>query len=269
MRLLVTAVLLVALGAAPATAAPLAVRTTLSPAPARFGDVVAATVAVHADPSVDPGSIVVRPGLAPYAVLGDAARSSSGDTVTFRYELACLVEACVPPRTVRLAPARVAARLESGDSAEARAAWPRLRVVPRVPAAALDRTPLGWQQQLAPAAPSYRMRPGVLAAVLTAGAALLVGAAAWAVAAELRRRRRALELADPRRPLERALALLRESVGRPPVDRRKALSLVSREVPGHERLERAATELAWSRRAPEADRVDELAGALEQELAAR
>ena len=122
-----------------------------------------------------------------------------------------------------------------------------------------------WQQQLAAAAPTYRVRPGALAAVLVAIAALLVAGAAALVAVELRRRRRAIALADPRLPLERALALLRESAGRPPADRRKALSLVSHEVPA---AEREATELAWSRRPPEADRVGELADELEQELAA-
>ncbi len=221
MRATLLAAVGLALAAGPATAAPLAVHTTLSPSSARLGDVVVATVSVTPDGTVDPGSIAVRPGLAPYGALGEPTRSSAGDNVTFRYEVSCLTRACVPPRTLRLAPVRVTATTRAGQHVEQAAPWPSLAVVPRVSKGAVDR--VEWQQQLAPAAPTYRARPGVLAAVLVAAAALLVAGAAALVAVELRRRRRAIALADPRLPLERALALLRESAGRPPADRRKAL----------------------------------------------
>jgi hypothetical protein len=263
MRAMLVAALALAVGAGPATAAPLVVRTSLSPSEARFGDVVAATVAVTPDSAVDPGSIAVRPGLAPYGALGAPTRTTSGGTVTFRYDVSCLAQACVPPRTVRLAPARITAATRAGESLEQVAAWPALEAVSRVSKAAVDG--VEWRQQLAPAAPSYRVRPGVLAALLVGAAALLVAGAVALVAVELRRRRRAIALADPRRPLERALALLRESAGRPPADRRKALSLVSHEVPA---AEREATQLAWSRRPPDAGSVGALADELEQELAA-
>ncbi len=263
MRAALLAAVALALGAGPATAAPLAVHTVLSPSPARFGDVVVATVSVTPDGTVDPGSIAVRPGLAPYGALGEPTHSSSGDTITFRYEVSCTTEACVPPRALQLAAARVSAATRAGERIDAVVAWPPLELAPRVPKSAVDR--VEWRQQLAPAAPTYRVRPGVLAALLVALAALLLGGAAVLVAVELRRRRRAIALADPRLPLERALALLRESAGRPPADRRKALSLVSHEVPA---AEREATELAWSRRPPAAERVDRFAKELEQELSA-
>ena len=266
MRAALLAAVALALGAGPAAAAPLVVRTAISPSPARFGDVVVATVGVVPDASVDPGSIAVRPGLSPYGALGRPTRTRSGDTVTFRYEISCLTQGCVPPHEVSLAPAHVTATTRTGKRLDQVAPWPDLKVTPRVSEAAVDK--LEWRQQLAPAAPTYRVRPGVLSAVLAAAAALLVAGAAALVGVELRRRRRAIALADPRLPLERALALLRESAGRPPADRRKALSLVSRELPEPERLEREATELAWSRRPPEADRVGALADELEQELAA-
>ena len=81
--------------------------TTLSPSPARFGDVVVATVSVTPDGTVDPGSIAVRPGLAPYGALGEPTRSSAGDTVTFRYEVSCLT------RGVRAAARRSGSRLRA------------------------------------------------------------------------------------------------------------------------------------------------------------
>jgi hypothetical protein len=251
------------LGGAPATAAPLVVRTSIAPSPARFGDVVVATVSVTPDATVDPGSISVQPGLAPYGALGQPSRSTSDGAVTFRYDVSCLTEACAPPRTVRPAPARITATTRGGDRVERAAAWPALAIAPRVPNGAVDR--VQWRQQVDPAAPTYRVRPGVLAAALAGAAALLVAGAAALVAVELRRRRRAIALADPRLPLERALALLRESAGRPPEDRRKALSLVSHEVPA---AEDEATALAWSRRPPDAGRVGALADELERELAA-
>jgi hypothetical protein len=260
---LVAAALAVALGTGPATAAPLVVRTSLSPSPARFGDVIVATVAVTPDGTVDPGSIDVRPGLAPYGALGEPARSSAGGTVSFRYDVSCITEACIPPRIVRLAPARVTATTRADERVDQAGAWPSLTVRPRVSKEAVDR--VEWRQQLSPASPTYRVRPGLLAAVLAGAAVLLVAGAAALVAVELRRRRRAIALADPRLPLERALALLRESTERPPADRRKALSLVSHEVPAAERV---ATALAWSRRPPDAERVGALADELEQGPAA-
>ena len=73
----------------------------------------------------------------------------------------------------------------------------------------------------------------------------------------------------PRLPLERALALLRESEAPAGADRRKALALVSRELPPETRWSETATELAWRRGDPDAEPMDELADALEQELATK
>jgi hypothetical protein len=71
---------------------------------------------------------------------------------------------------------------------------------------------------------------------------------------------------DTRPPLERALALLRESTRRGPRDRRKALALVSRELPPDDLLEGAVTRLAWERSEPGAEPVGALADAVEKEL---
>ncbi len=240
--------LLLALTAALGLAAPASAATTLSPNPARFGDVVTATL-------VAPKGARIEAEFGPYAPV--AAPKRSGTTVTYR--LQCLNEGCVPPKAVHFPPARV-------DGA--RASWPALRVAGRVPASALAKSPPGWREQTALPAPSYRIRPGVLAAALVAVAALLVAGAVALAAVELRRRRRLEErrIADARPPLERALALLRESERRPPPDRRKALALVSRELPPDDALEETATALAWRRGEPGAERIEELADALEEEL---
>ncbi len=243
MRLLlvVTAALALAGPAAAATAA-------LSPNPARFGDVVTATL-------VAPKGAEVQAEFGPYAPVAPPERSST----TITYRLQCLNEGCVPPQAVRFPPARV-------DGS--RVPWPALRVVGRVPDSALAKSPPGWREQTAFAAPSYRIRPGLLAALLVAAAVLLAAGAVALVAVELRRRRRLEEqrIADARPPLERALALLRESERRPAPDRRKALALVSRELPPDDALEETATALAWRRGDPGARPIDELADALEEEL---
>jgi hypothetical protein len=241
--------LLLVLTAALAVAAPASAATTaLSPNPARFGDVVTATL-------VAPKGAATEAEFGPYTPVTAPTRSST--TVTYR--LQCLNEGCVPPKTVHFPPARV-------DGA--RVPWPALRVVGRVPESALAKSPPGWREQTALPAPSYRIRPGLLAVLLVAAATLLAAGAVALVAVELRRRRQAEEqrIADARPPLERALELLRESERRPPPDRRKALALVSRELPPDDALEETATALAWRRGEPGADRIEELADALEAEL---
>lgn len=241
--------LLLALAVSLAPAAPASAATTaLSPNPARFGDVVTATL-------VAPQLAVVEAEFGPYAPVAAPERSGT----TARYRLQCLSEGCVPPKTVRFPPARV-----NGEPVP----WPALRIVGRVPESALAKSPPGWREQTAFPAASYRVRPGLLVALLVAAAALLAAGAVALVAVELRRRRRLEEqrIADARPPLERALALLRESERRPPPDRRKALALVSRALPPDDALEETATALAWRRGEPGADRIEELADALEEEL---
>lgn len=230
--------------AAPASAA----TTALSPNPVRFGDVVTATLVV-------PKGAVVEAEFGPYGPVAAPKRSST--TVTYR--LQCLSEGCVPPKTVHFPAARV-------DGAPV--PWPALRVVGRVPESALAKSPPGWREQTELAAPSYRIRPALLTALLVAAAVLLVAGAVALVALELRRRRRVEEqrIADARPPLQRALALLRESERRPPPDRRKALALVSRELPPEDALEETATALAWRRGEPGPERIEELADAVEEEL---
>src|SRR5690349_19377608 len=181
-----------------------AATTALSPNPARFGDVVTATLTA-------PKGANVQAEFGPYALVAAPERTSTGIT----YRLQCLSDGCVPPKTIHFPPAHV-------DGTPV--AWPALRVTGRVPEAATAKSPPGWREQTTLPAPSYRIRPGLLAALLVAVATLLAAGAAALVAVELRRRRRAEEqrIADARPPLERALELLRESERRSPPDRRKA-----------------------------------------------
>jgi hypothetical protein len=120
-----------------------------------------------------------------------------------------------------------------------------VRVLPRV-------TP----KQVAATKPRYRV-PTALAApgdsgptanLLLAAAALLVLLAATLVASELLRRRHE----EPVDRLRRALRLVRESAGRAPDDRRRALDHLAATL-GESSPAGRATRLAWARPEPEPD----------------
>ncbi len=120
-----------------------------------------------------------------------------------------------------------------------------VRVLPRV-------TP----KQVAAAKPAYRAPtavaasddPGPASALLLLAAGLLAVAAAALVAVELRQRgdRPSVDR------LRRALRLVRESAGRPPPDRRRALDNLAATLGATPPAEQA-TQLAWARPEPEPD----------------
>ena len=160
-------------------------------------------------------------------LFGDAFRLETADPGPFDRladgRLACLSDACAG-RTVVVAGVTV-------------------RVLPRVSA-----------KQVAARKPPYRA-PTTLPAVggagaesslLFAGAAVLVLVAAALVASELRRRRGEA----PVDRLRRALRLVRESAGRAPGDRRRALDHLAATLGDAPPAERA-TRLAWARPEPE------------------
>jgi hypothetical protein len=68
---------------------------------------------------------------------------------------------------------------------------------------------------------------------------------------------------DRRTPLERALDLVRASLGRSTPDRRRALDLLGRAL-GSDRTAREALDLAWSRPDPDPPRVEGLVEHVEQ-----
>lgn len=255
---------LVALAAAAhAVGPPVRVQTSVTPAAVGVGVRVTAEARVTIDPKrVDPATVRVSLGVAPLAALGPVAQTG----LRFRVVAACLDEGCAPdakPRPVRLVPVRVTGRLRDGRPLSASFPWPVLMLVPRVPATALRGTP-PLRLETTPPPPAYRVAPGTLAAALDAVAAVLALAAAGALALVWRRAaRRRAELA--RDPLDRALALVRESARRPPEDRRRALGHLARVLHGRRAgLAEPAAALAWSRPPPSAEAAESLADDVEQ-----
>ena len=284
LALLVGALALVGPGAATA-ASPgqqLSVATSITPTPAFFGDPLAARIEVLVDSArVDPASVRLEADFVPYAAtvapLRSSSRSGSIVALGYRFTISCLSAECVPApgiRRVVLPLVVVRARLRDGQETVVRASWPRIALAPRVDDAELRTTPLGWRNQLAVPAVSYRASPGNLLALLLACAAALGLGALAIVGAEYARwtRMRRTRTSAPSR-LGLALALARESMRRNPDDRRKALALLARVLAGKDsdadRLAATAERLAWSRGRPDPDRVGALADEVEREVSAR
>jgi hypothetical protein len=261
----------------PAPPRPLSATTSVAPRPAFFADPVTARAEVLVDRRlVDPDSVRVDTDFTPYTLVGSPveSRADSGSvtSIGYRFRLSCLVEACLPDRQrsgVVLPPLRVQAALRSGGAADVSVPWPRVEVTPRVAATALRADPPPWRLQLGLAPVTYRVRPGALAAALTAAAVVLALGALALVAWELARRRRLKEeRARLRSALARALELARESAAREPDDRRRALALLARVLAfdrnGGRRLAPAAAGLAWGRADPSPAGLRELVDEVER-----
>ena len=198
---------------------------TFSPNPSHFGELVTA----HANGAG-------TPSFKPFVV-----REQHGDT----YVLQCLDPVCAPgpkPRVLTVAGARVV-------------------IVPRTTAAEVRHPLRSFRRQTTVPATTYRIDPGLLRALLLACAAVLVvvaAAFAWPFL-----RRLVPEDRDERSPLERALDLVRGSLGRSGPERRRALDLLARTL-GRERAARDALDLAWSRPEPDPGRVEGLVEQLER-----
>jgi hypothetical protein len=202
----------------------LAAVVVLSPNPAHFGDLVTARVTGGPAPS-----------FAPFAV-----RAQHGAT----YLLQCLDPACVPGpgnRTVKLGNARAV-------------------IVPRTTATEVAHPVRSFRRQTRVPPPTYRIRPGRLRALLFAAAIGFVALAAFMLAPLvllLIPRPR-----DVRTPLQRALDLVRASLGRGADERRRALDVLARTLDRDPRA-RDALDLAWSAPEPEPRRVEDLLARVE------
>ncbi len=241
---------------------------SVTPTTAGVGTRVTAQAVVTVDSKVvDPATLRVAFGVAPLAALGPVQRNGLRFSVT----AACLDEGCVPDatsRTVRLVPFRVTGHLRDGSTFNRTFRWPAIVLAPQVPASALRGSPKLRRETTAPP-PDYAVAPRTLAAALDAAAAVLALALAAAVVILRRRvlRRRAVLARDP---LDRALALVRESAARPPADRRRALNLLARVLDGRRGgLVAPVDELAWSRPQPSSEAAEELADSIEQTVAPR
>ena len=203
----------------------LAAVVALSPNPSHFGQLVTARVSGGPAPSFVPFTV----------------RSHHGST----YVLQCLDPACVPgpgPRRIRIGATTAV-------------------IVPSTTAAQVQHPLRSFRRQTALPPPSYRLRPALLRALLLALAAALVALAI--LIAYPAARRLIPERVDERTPLQRALDLVRASIGRDADDRRRALDLLGRALAEDARA-RDALGLAWSRPEPRPERVTELVEEVER-----
>jgi len=257
---------------------------TLAPRVALFGDTVHAHVDVILDASrVDPSSVRIAADFTPFEVIGrpERRRQDAGKSVLLRttFVLRCLTGTCVPSgqsSTYDFSPARIAFAAP-GEQAPAEssisAALPSVRVYSRFTALQADTTNVPWRVDLLslPAA-SYRLAPGLLVALLLAGATLMA-LAGFVLAYVALPRRRPAPAPEPEpepppdpvlSPLEQALALLERAIR---VDgaaaQRRALELVAEELElaewGDRDLARMARALAWSEDIPAVDETSRLA----------
>jgi len=256
---------------------PLAIRTSLAPSPAFFGDPVVAEVAVDVDTNaIAMSSVRVDTDFAPYLEAEQplVRRHGSGraETVTYRYTLQCVTDACLPPvggaHSVQFPPVVVTATSGSRRLTVTKS-WPATSVSSRLQHSDLSSVTPRFRHPAELPPTDFGVSPTVLADLLTAAAALLAAAAFLIAALEL------AALAAHRRgrtttwptPLARALALTRQAARSPDAsDRRKALGLLAETLRSEGALPLADTtgSVAWSQEPPSPARALELADQAER-----
>jgi hypothetical protein len=255
------------------SAAAPSVRTSFVPPAVQFGDPLTVQIAVRLDDrSVLPDSFHVTSGVAPLTQLGPTrtTRTSRGHVtvVSIAIPTVCVVDACIAkPGETRVHLPVVVAHVTGIDGRvrQVSATWPPLPVGSRVTTVDLRHETPPLRADTAPASPSYRISPRLLARLLDALAVLLAASGvvlAYRQAAGIVRRRRHPEELDP---LELALRRVREAQARSAPDRRRALGNLARVLDrrGSNDAE-PARDLAWSRPVPTPERATELAGRIEE-----
>jgi hypothetical protein len=252
---------------------PIAVQASFTPGAVEFGDAVTARIVVTVDAhAVRPSSLHLVYGVAPLTQLGRTVerRATRGGLSVATYELraACLSDACIAEsgrRTVVPRAVRVEVARKDGGRASATAAWAPLTVAGRVTSSDLGAAPPPFRAAVASAPPTYRLRPGTLAALLDGAAAILAAGAAALVASAVLRARQRRPDGQPDE-LAHALRLARAARTRPERDRRTAAGYVARLLARRDApLARAADDLAWSRPSPSPDSLTELVDGVERE----
>jgi hypothetical protein len=265
---LVLPVLLAAVFAPAAVAAPLQARAGFDDATVQFGDLIHTRVAVVVDASVRAGSVRIVDDPAPLTSVSLPRTSRAGDVIEVTRDAICLTSACVSDvgsTTPKLAPALVRAELKSGRAIQVVVQWPQLIVRGRVTGGDLGRSQPPFRASLLPPAPTYRTSPGTLAWLLDAAAIVLGLAAAALVLVQIRTWMRGRGRAAPADELERALRLAREAEQRPPPDRRRAAGLLARLLGDRDAaLAGNASDLAWAEPQPEPDALESLVGEIER-----
>ena len=251
----------------------LAVKTSLEPHPAFYGDVLTAEIDVVIDPAaVSAKSVHVVPSFSPYVQTGPPAVSDTTvgkqETLHYRYSIQCVSDACLPvnkPLAVKLPAITVTAKAGT-EQLSATAAWPTTFIASRLQAKDVATTHFRWAKTVPP--PTYAVSPGTLADGLTAAAGLLAVGALALIGFELVRlveRRRRTPSSSSHRS-RAALAYTRDAARRPdPADRRKALGLLAKTLDGEgvAALAGTAGDIAWSEEPPTPDRAIELADEVE------
>lgn len=277
-------------GPPPAGRSAVTAEATISPRVLLFGDTARAQIDVLVDASrIDPDSVRVAASLEPFEVVGrlDGVRRASGATVLLRttFVLRCLTSNCVPSgQSARydFAPARIsfAAAGPTVPASPIRARLQSIRVYSRFTPTTSpgDRTAGPWQADLLSLpAVTHRLPPGLLVALLLAGAAVAgaFGLGLAYLAWPPRARRPEPEPEPPPAPLlsplEQALALLEQSLAADGVPgRRRALELVAEELEhadwGDRHLAGAARALAWSEDQPDLEETRALAARVRSAL---
>ena len=262
--LAVVLVLFVALGWRPGSdsetrpAQPFAATASVSPAAVPFGDRLGARLDIVVDPrKIDVGSVEVRPRFGLNRVIGSALKrtSGTGELLSYRYVLECLLPGCAPQAARvarRFPPALVSYRTREGQLVNQQVLWPAYQLVSRVTEAERQHPVSSLRFDASSPAPSYRIAPDTLRALAVVLAALLAVAAvvlAWIAL----RRHAAAEGGPATSRLAQALQAVRASTANGhPEERRKALGWLGRELRAVERPTEAdaARRLAWSAEPP-------------------
>jgi hypothetical protein len=278
-------VLLVALLAIPATAAPAAAagplraQASIAPPVQLFGNAVTARVSVVADTTrVDPAKLQVTVKFAPFVPVGKPreTRTGSGRYVqtTWVWKLRCLSVACIPTSLSNDAyndfgfpPAQVRAPALHGTTKYSTGTFfPPVRVVseisPREKSLILFKGNVQWLYQLAPSSgDSFALSPALVFWLAVALAGLCAAASFVLAGRWILRRRMPLAATGPAVPashLERALELFFwANANGDETLQRKALERVADELPFDVvELSELTRELAWSPETPGGDEVE-------------
>ena len=244
----------------------------ITPRVQTFGDPVTASVDMVFDRRVvAPDTVRIDARFEPWTQVGPVRRmrADAGNLVRLQYSytLSCTTVGCLPSsdkEQVDFEPAQVVYILrEARGRAVDTVQWPSFDVVSRLGPFDVERAQ--WRADTRSLPPvSYAVEPGVLAALLGAGAVLLAGIAAfliWRLVPRAPAEEPELE-EHPLSPVERALGAVSatSSNGATP-EQRKALERLARELgaAGQPRLAGRARELAWAPERPSAAELDTLA----------
>ena len=265
-----------ALAAAPSSAPPITVETSLSPRSIYFADVVSARVDVFVDRRrVDPASIQMSTPFGRWKQLRPVRSATESDSSfvhrTWWFTIACFAQSCVPRvKSVQadvLPKLTVSGRTTGGTTVQVRQPWPVLNVATRFAPPAVHALVNLKTQRSVPAA-TFRFSPTPLSLVFTVvGALLVAGGLGLGVVEFVRRRGTRRTVVDRRPSLARSLALVRKAESGEVEERRRAVGLLARVLPEDDHgLAGAASEVAWSDPDPSPDELEELARRVEDQF---